>query len=294
MNWSFKKVALILLVLCMAFGLAADNSVFIGDGDVGSLKLYDRNGRPLDATMEDASEIGEGWILHNPGSDLLIVTPVGTANLYQDSLAITTELGARDIEITLVRGKGTFRATGLLGGSLTISTPASRYTLRDEGELFVVTSDTEESVTVFSGTVESYNLITRKSSTIDSFEKLYMQNMSRTSETIQRGYFLTYGTYPTAPATERVVTPTVPVTAKAEAPRVPATTVVEPPKPVQPVTTPIAEPATPPVAVPEAPVSTAPVAEPIVPAIEAAPVASTPAFIAAIVEEPLEVVVEEP
>ena len=35
MNWSFKKVALILLVLCAAFGLAADNSVFIGAGMLG-------------------------------------------------------------------------------------------------------------------------------------------------------------------------------------------------------------------------------------------------------------------
>ncbi len=293
MNWSFKKVALILLVLCTAFGLAADNSVFIGDGDVGSLKLYDRNGRPLDATMEEASEIGEGWILHNPESDLLIVTPVGTVNLYQDSLAITTELGARDIEITLVRGKGTFTATGLLGGSLTVSTPASRYTLRDEGELYVVTSDTEESVTVFSGTVESYNLITQQRSTINNFEKLYMQDMSRTGETIQRGYFLTYATYPAvaAPVPPAPVAPVTARAAEAVAPALaPAAPVVEVPEPAEPVVERIPEPAavTAP-AVPKVPsIAAAQVAEPVVKALETVPVAPVPTFTAVVSEEIVE------
>ena len=196
MNWSFKKVGLFILILCMASGLAADNSVFIGDGDVGSLKLYDRNGRPIDATLEDASDIGEGWIISNPDSDLLIVTPVGTVNIYQGSLAVTTSLATRDIEISLIRGKATFKATNLFGGSLTVSTPASRYTLRQTGEVFIVTSDSEESVTVFSGSVNSYNIITQKSTTIRPFEKLYMQNMSRMSEAVQSGYYLTYATYP--------------------------------------------------------------------------------------------------
>ena len=196
MNWSFKKVGLFILILCMASGLAADNSVFIGDGDVGSVRLYDRNGRPIDATLEDASDIGEGWIISNPDSDLLIVTPVGTVNIYQGSLAVTTSLATRDIEISLIRGKATFKATNLFGGSLTVSTPASRYTLRQTGEVFVVTSDTEESVTVFSGSVNSYNIITQKSSTIRPFEKLFMQNMSRMSEAVQSGYYLTYATYP--------------------------------------------------------------------------------------------------
>ncbi len=197
MNWSFKKIGLILLVLCMAFGLAADDSVFIGDGDVGSLKLYDQNGQPLDATMEAAGDIGEGWIISNPGSDVLIVTPVGTVNLYQDSIAITTALSRDDIVITLVRGKATFRATGLDGGSLTVETPASRYTLTESGEIFVVSSDNEESVTVFSGTIDSYNLITGQSSTIKTFEKLHMQDMSRASQEVESGYYLTYGILPT-------------------------------------------------------------------------------------------------
>lgn len=196
MNWSFKKIGLILLVLCMATGLAADSAVFIGDGDVGSVKLYDRTGRPLDATVEDVGDIGEGWIVSTPESDLLIVTPVGTVNLYQGSIAITAALSSRDIEIALIRGKATFKATDLLGGSLTVSTPASRYTLREAGEVYVVTSDNEESVTVFSGRVNSYNLITKRSATILPFEKLYMQDMSRTSEPIQSGYYYTYATFP--------------------------------------------------------------------------------------------------
>ncbi len=309
MNWSFKKMALILLVLCMAFGLAADNSVFIGDGDVGSLKLYDRDGRPIDAALAEAGDIGEGWIIHNPESDILIVTPVGTVNLYQDSLAITTSLRERDIEITLVRGKGTFNATGLTGGSLTVSTPASRYTLHDEGELYVVTSDSEESVTVFSGSVASYNLITGQSSTIDNFEKLYMQDMSRTGEKIQRGYFLTYATYPAVPAAAPAppVAPALPPVAKAEAAVVPALPVVEPPlvmeppKVAEPMVAHVAEvpPPAPPVAaiepvkpepVPEAPGVPAVVAEPMVEEVAPVPVTPVPSFLTvfseALVEEP--------
>ncbi|MFA5447782.1 MAG: hypothetical protein WC233_05855 [Sphaerochaeta sp.] len=199
MNWSLKKVGLILLIACMAFGLWAEESVFIADGDIGSLKLYDRDGGLLDATLSVTDYIGEGWILHNPESDLLIVTPLGAINLYQDSLLITSSLRPGAIELYLVTGEATFNSWGA-GGTLTVRTPATQYTMRDEAEMLVITNDTEESVTAFSGSIESLNLITGAVTDISVNEKLHLRDMSRTATGVQSGYYYTYGTFITEEA----------------------------------------------------------------------------------------------
>ena len=81
-----------------------------------------------------------GWILHNPGSDLLIVT-LWVANLCQGSLAITTELGRVTSRSRWARQK---RPSGPPGCSeIGHQPPGITLHPSDEGELFVVTSDTE-------------------------------------------------------------------------------------------------------------------------------------------------------
>lgn len=198
MNWSFKKVGLILLVVFLSFTLWADDSIFITDGDIGSLNLYDSQGNRLDAALAGAGEIEEGWILHNPGSDLTLVTPLGSVILYEDSIILTTRLHPQSIELYLVSGKATFNTTIVPGGSLTVITPASHYRTTEASEFFVITSSDEESITSFSGTVESYNVITGRASVIKPFEKLPMQRESGLSDQIQSGYYMTWATLPTA------------------------------------------------------------------------------------------------
>lgn len=75
MNRLCKHVGLLLLAACLIGNLYADDSVFIGDGDISALKLYDSQGNRLDATSENASKIGEGWIIQNPDTPILIITP---------------------------------------------------------------------------------------------------------------------------------------------------------------------------------------------------------------------------
>ncbi|HZJ87870.1 MAG TPA: hypothetical protein VFC80_01815, partial [Sphaerochaeta sp.] len=138
------------------------------------------------------------WILYNPESDLLIMTPLGNITLYQNSILVPTILGAREVELYLVAGQGTFDSYGIEGATFAVRTPASRYVLADAGEMLVISSDTEESVTSFFGIIDSYNKIYDASTELVPFDKLYMHRYDRIADEIQRGYYLTYGTFPSA------------------------------------------------------------------------------------------------
>ncbi|MEA4861446.1 MAG: hypothetical protein VB127_13250 [Sphaerochaeta sp.] len=196
MNWLFKRVGLLLLALCLSANLVADDSVFIGDGDISSLKLYDSQGNALDLTEEVISQIGEGWIISNPDTPLLLVTPRGTINVYENSLLVTGNLVGMHAELYLVSGKATFNTYPLEGSTLTVTTPVSKYVLEGEGEMLVITTDDEESVTAFTGEVESYNGLTRVKRPVRTFEKLEMSERTARAQRIEAGYYLTYATYP--------------------------------------------------------------------------------------------------
>ena len=196
MNRLCKHVGLLLLAACLIGNLYADDSVFIGDGDISALKLYDNQGNLLDATSENASQIGEGWIIQNPDTPILIITPRGTINVYEGSLLVTGSLSSKESDLYLVSGKATFNTYEMEGGVLTVTTPVSRHRIKGEGEMLVITSDSEESVTSFAGTVESYNALTGFTRTIRPFDKLFMQEESARPQPIEIGYYLTYATYP--------------------------------------------------------------------------------------------------
>lgn len=196
MNRLCKHVGLLLLAACLIGNLYADESVFIGDGDISALKLYDSQGNPLDATSENASQIGEGWIIQNPDTPILIITPRGTINVYEGSLLVTGNLSSKNSDLYLVSGKATFNTYEMEGGVLTVTTPVSRHRLEGDGEMLVITTEGEESVTSFTGTVESFNALTGFTRTIRPFDKLFMQEVSARPQPIEIGYYLTYATYP--------------------------------------------------------------------------------------------------
>jgi len=196
MNRLCKHVGLLLLAACLIGNLYADESVFIGDGDISALKLYDSQGNPLDATSENASQIGEGWIIQNPDTPILIITPRGTINVYEGSLLVTGNLSSKNSDLYLVSGKATFNTYAMEGGVLTVTTPVSRHRLEGDGEMLVITTEGEESVTSFTGTVESFNALTGFTRTIRPFDKLFMQEESARPQPIEIGYYLTYATYP--------------------------------------------------------------------------------------------------
>lgn len=197
MNWFCKHVGLILLAACLTGTLfAADSSVYIGDGDISALNLYDNQGNRLDPASEEASMIGEGWIIHNPGSPLLLLTPNLSVNLYEDSILVTGTITEKSAELYLVAGKATFSAAGGSLESLVVTTPVSRFDLADGGQMLVITTDDEESITAFSGNVQTFNALTGFSRTLRPFEKLNMQERNARPNPIEIGYYLTYATYP--------------------------------------------------------------------------------------------------
>lgn len=214
-----KRVCLALVVLLVMFGIAAGDSVFIGDGDIGGIRMFDSQGVALDATVEVASNIGEGWIIHNPDSPILIITPKGSINLYEDSIIITGDLISNNPSLYLVKGKATFTTYDMEGGTLHVATPVSLFKLIGDGEMFVITDDVEESATVFQGEATSYNSITGAKRTIAAFQKLAMHESLAKPKPIAAGYYLTYATYPdlmlakqllSEMATAQVATPSVP------------------------------------------------------------------------------------
>jgi len=178
------------------FSVAAEDSVFIGDGDIGSIRMFDSQGVRLETTVEVASNIGEGWIIFNPDSPILIVTPKGSINLYENSILITGDLISNNPSLYLVKGKATFNTYDMEGGTLSVSTPVSLFKLKGDGEMFVISDDVEESVTVFKGEGTSYNSITKAKRTVGVFQKLGMQESLARPKPIASGYYLTYATYP--------------------------------------------------------------------------------------------------
>ncbi|MBI9094665.1 MAG: hypothetical protein JEY71_07270 [Sphaerochaeta sp.] len=214
-----KRVVLALVVALVLSSVAAEDSVFIGDGDIGSIRMYDSQGVALEATVEVASNIGEGWIIYNPDSPILIITPKGSINLYEDSILITGDLISNNPSLYLVKGKATFNTYDMKGGTLSVATPVSLFKLTDDGEMLVITDDVEESATVFKGEATSYNSITRATRTIGKFQKLRMQESQAKPKPVAAGYYLTYATYPdlmlakqliSEMATEKIETPSVP------------------------------------------------------------------------------------
>lgn len=245
MNRLCKHVGLLLLAACLISNLYADDSVFIGDGDISALKLYDSQGNRLDATSENASKIGEGWIIQNPDTPILIITPRGTINVYEGSLLVTGNLTSKQSDIYLVSGKATFNTYDMNSGVLTVSTPVSRHRLEGDGEMLVITSENEESVTAFTGTVSSYNSLTGFTRTIRPFDKLFMQEQSARPQQIEIGYYLTYATYPDMMLARQIVQELskpiiapVPLSAKAKS----SPLVIEQPQVEMPVVAPLAEP----------------------------------------------------
>ncbi|MDY0290296.1 MAG: hypothetical protein RBR15_15825 [Sphaerochaeta sp.] len=219
MSWGRKRVCLALLVALAMVPLAAQDSVFIGDGDIGGIRIFDSQGVALDATEEVASNIGQGWVIYNPDSPILIVTPKGTINLFEDSILITGDLISDNPTLYLVKGKATFNTYDMGRGTLSVSTPVSLFKLTGDGEMFVITDDAEESVTVFKGSATSYNSITRATRTIETFQKLGMHEGQAKPRPIQTGYYLTYATYPDLMLAKQLLNE---MATPVETPRVPA------------------------------------------------------------------------
>ncbi|WP_319755443.1 hypothetical protein [uncultured Sphaerochaeta sp.] len=191
-----KYIVLLLLILIGGTTLFAEDEVFIGDGDIAALHVYDSQGNRIEATSEQAQNIAEGWIIHNPDTPILLVTPRGTINVFEDSLLVTGDLVGNNPDLYLVSGKATFNTYDMEDGFLTVTTPVSRFTLHGDGEMLVITTDEEESVTTFTGRVESYNALTGAKREVNTFEKLFMQERMARLKFIEAGYYLTYATYP--------------------------------------------------------------------------------------------------
>ena len=236
MNLFLKKVGLSLAMLLVLLPLSASDIVSIGEGDVGSFRLYDSQGNKMEVTETVASQIGEGWIINNPETPILIVTPVGTINLYEDAILVTGDLSLANPRLYLVQGKATFSTNESYEGTLVVSTPVSQFKLQGKGEIFIISTDEEESVTSFGGTVTASNGISHAKTLVKPFGKLHMNDPLRSVNEIQDGYYLTYATYPDLMLAKQMVSnlSAVAIAPKPREPKVSVVALKVPKKPSEP------------------------------------------------------------
>jgi hypothetical protein len=176
--------------------LSANDLLTIGAGDIGSFRLYDSQGNKMEVTEEVTSQIGEGWIINNPETPILIETPQGIVNLFENAILIIGDVSTSNPQLYLVQGKATFHTNDSFKDTLVVSTPVSQFKLQGKGEILVITTDTEESVTSFGGMVIASNGISHAKTLVKPFGKLFMNDPNRLVSEIQDGYYLTYATYP--------------------------------------------------------------------------------------------------
>ncbi|WP_320130142.1 hypothetical protein [uncultured Sphaerochaeta sp.] len=196
MNWFLKKVGFSLVLLIVLLPLSASDLLSIGDGDIGSFRIYDSQGNKQEVTEQVASRIGKGWIINNPETPVLIITPAGTINLFENTILITGDFSSTNQNLYLVQGKATFATNETFKGTLQVSTPVSQFKLQGKGEIFVISTDDEESITSFGGDVIALNGLSHARTMVNPFGKLYMDDPQRSVKTVQNGYYLTYATYP--------------------------------------------------------------------------------------------------
>ncbi|MFA7559522.1 MAG: hypothetical protein WCY61_02215 [Sphaerochaeta sp.] len=153
-----------LLILIIPLSVFAQEYVRVVDGELSSLRLFDPNGRAIDLEDFDLDSIQLGTIIVTGDSPLLLETSRGDINLHGDSILILDELTSWDTTLLLIDGAISAKTTS---GELSIITPATLYELSSPGEVYVVSTATDERAVSFDVPLKATNLITYKATTID-------------------------------------------------------------------------------------------------------------------------------
>lgn len=153
-----------LLTLIIPLSVFAQEYVRVVDGELSSLRLFEPNGNPIALEDLDLDSIQLGTIIVTGDSPLLLETSRGDINLHGDSILILDELTSWDTTLLLIDGAISAKTTS---GELSIITPATLYELSSPGEVYVVSTATDERAVSFDVPLKATNLITYKATTID-------------------------------------------------------------------------------------------------------------------------------
>ena len=175
-----KKVVFVLLVyllLIPAFGagfLFADEpkqnemilSVKFAADDFETLRLFNERGSLIPDPKLIAG-IQAGWIIQTENTGLeLYSEEIGTLYLSPSTLISVDLITLERAEFFLLKGKLRFVSESN-NFPISISTPAAKYTIVDQGE-YVLLSENTESFYVLAGKADVFNRITQKNSTIEA------------------------------------------------------------------------------------------------------------------------------
>jgi hypothetical protein len=196
MNVFLKKASLAFVCMLVLLPLYANDTFVVERGDIGSIRLYDGKGirQPLDTDI--ASRIEEGWIVVTADTPLLVETPFGMADISENSIVVLRDISATAPSFYLVDGKAAFSTDESFSGTLSVLTPVSSFVLQEKGQLFVVSTETEESVVSFGGSVIATNDISGAVTSVMPFGKLLLDDPLCSVVPVDDRFYLSHAIHP--------------------------------------------------------------------------------------------------
>ncbi|MDD7202241.1 MAG: hypothetical protein SPF89_07185 [Sphaerochaetaceae bacterium] len=164
-----KKHLLVATLFFAAMALSAQEPFSVSSGD---LALYNENGERLALDENAARTATNGWVIQTQDRPVTIQTPVGTIGLSSNATLVTGDLSETRPSLYLVDGEASFSTAQNFTGRLTVSTPVSRYRATGYSSMKIITTDGEESISMYVGNAQSVNGLTHKATQVKAMEKL--------------------------------------------------------------------------------------------------------------------------
>jgi hypothetical protein len=168
-----KRALTMLFVLMTTCAVFAESVFTVSSSD---LKLYDAEGKEMTLTDQVAQMVGQGWIIQSNDKEIVITTPIGTVVLGPDSTLVTETLTKNAPSLYLVDGVASFSTEQDFTGTLTVSTPATRFQATGRTGFILHSTEEEESVAVLKGTVVTVNGLTGKKNSVGPSSQYNLEN----------------------------------------------------------------------------------------------------------------------
>ena len=199
-------VALLIALSAMAV-LSADPVFTVSSGDI-AVRDYRGKALPLDETT--ARKASNGWIISTSDKPVTVSTPVGAIRLGADSTLITGSLNVTRPSLYLVSGSAQIVTEDSFNGTLTLTTPVTRYRTYGAASLGINTTEDMETVGLFKGRIQVLNGLTHEARVLDAPASLDLPTMATTpiSDEEQEDWYRDFYEVPEEPSfTGVTVTP---------------------------------------------------------------------------------------
>ncbi len=156
--------------------------------------VFNDKGVFVDTTVAPVA-LREGWMILTGQEPVVLQGPQTTILLQRESMLAVNSAHVERPSFYLVAGSASFLTPETYLGSVEVSTPAARYTLKGYGEIFV-SSDSSELVFSLGGNVTAFNSITRETSILKPFTYLNLADPLKTTKEVSQTTYQTISINP--------------------------------------------------------------------------------------------------